>query len=303
MIISTFLKHLQYEKGVSPHTLIAYKNDLHQFESFILTDAGSFVLENLDRSDIRRWILDMMSEHKNPSTIARKISSLNSFFRYCLRHDILKTNPANGLVLPKKDKRLPSFLNKDEVEALFSQEKNANDLPALRDDLIVEMLIGLGLRRAELISLKTNSINYSNKTVKVLGKRNKERIIPAYQKILSKSRIYIELRNKHFPEAENSLFLTNKGKPIYDKFVYLLIKHRIEEVSTIKQKSPHTLRHSYATLLLNEGADLEIIRELLGHSTLASTQIYTHNTFKDLQKSYNLAHPRMKDKKDKIEET
>ena len=294
--ITAFLKYLQYEKGVSPHTLTAYKTDLYQFEDFILTDAGSFVPSHLDNSDVRRWILSMMADKKSPTTVARKISSLNTFFLYCLRHKVIKSNPAKGVMLPKKSKRLPSFLKKEEVEMLFSQEDSADDFASIRDDLILEMLIGLGIRRAELCSLKLNSIDFSNRTIKVLGKRNKERIIPAYEKLMTKITQYLEIRDKTFPNSENSLFLTNKGKLIYEKFVYLLVKRRIEEVSTIKQKSPHTLRHSYATLLLNEGADLEILRELLGHSSLASTQVYTHSTFEELRKSYNTAHPRMLDK-------
>lgn len=296
MAISAFLKYLQYEKGVSKHTLTAYKTDLQQFENFILTDAGSFVPAHLDNSDVRRWILSMMADKKNPSTVARKVSSLNTFFLYCLRHKVININPTTGVVLPKKGKRLPSFLKKDEVESLFSQEESADDFQSKRDDLIIEMLIGLGIRRAELCSLEAKSIDFSNKTIKVLGKRNKERIVPAYEKLMTKITHYLEIRNKTFPKSENSLFLTNKGKPIYDKFVYLLVKRRIEEVSTIKQKSPHTLRHSYATLLLNEGADLEILRELLGHSSLASTQVYTHSTFEELRKSYQAAHPRMNKK-------
>ena len=294
MHIDNYLTYLQYEKGVSPHTLIAYKSDLHQFKDFIQTDAGSFVLKNMDSSDVRRWILLMMSDKMNPTTIARKISSLNSFFDYCLRHDILKKNPAYGVVLPKKAKRLPSFLKKDELERLFESEDSADDFASLRDDLILEMLVGLGLRRAELMNLKDSDIDYSNKVIKVIGKRNKERIVPAYQKLLKKAEIYIAFREKTFPSAKNNLFLTNKGKPIYAKFVYLLVKRRIGEVSTLDKRSPHVLRHTYATLLLNEGAELEILRELLGHSSLASTQVYTHSTFEELRKAYSAAHPRMK---------
>lgn len=294
MHIENYLNYLQYEKGVSSHTLIAYKTDLHQFDTFIQTDAGSFVLKNLDNSDVRRWILSMMSNKINPSSIARKISSLNSFFEYCLRHDILKKNPTTGVILPKKAKRLPSFLKKDDLEKMFEFEESADDFESLRDDLILEMLVGLGLRRAELIALKDSDIDYSNNVVKVLGKRNKERIIPAYRKLIDKTKVYIAIRNKTHPSAENFLFLTNKGKPIYAKFVYLLVKRRIGEVSSLEKRSPHVLRHTYATLLLNEGADLEILRELLGHSSLASTQIYTHSTFEELRKAYSETHPRMK---------
>lgn len=294
MHIANYLKYLQYERGVSKHTLTAYKSDLCQFESFIQTDAGRFALHDIDLSDVRRWILSMMSNKISPTSIARKISSLNSFFVYCLRHGIIQTNPATGVVLPKKPKRLPSFLKKDEIEALFAFKKSADDFQSLRDDLILEMLVGLGLRRAELVELKDLDIDYSNKVIKVLGKRNKERIIPAYRKILDKTKIYINARKQEFPESEKTLFLTNRGKPIYDKFVYILVKKRIGEVSTLDKKSPHVLRHTYATLLLNEGADLEILRELLGHSSLASTQVYTHSTFAELQKAYSNAHPRMK---------
>ena len=294
MQIANYLKYLQYEKGVSQHTLTAYKNDLHQFEHHVQNDAGSFVLKNLDNSDIRRWVLAMMTEKKSPTTIARKVSSLNSFFIYCLKHHQLTKNPAQGIILPKKSKRLPSFLKKDEVERLFSQEDSADDFGAIRDDLILEMLIGLGLRRAELVHLKDANIDFSNKTIKILGKRNKERIIPTYQKLIDKANKYIALRDAIFPGIKNSLFLTDKGKPIYDKFVYLLTKRRIGEVTTLEKRSPHVLRHSYATLLLNEGADIEVLRELLGHSSLASTQVYTHNTFEELRKAYSESHPRMK---------
>lgn len=294
MHIDNYLQFLQYEKGVSPHTLTAYDNDLHQFKTFVTTDAGSFVLKNLDSSDIRRWILQMLSEKKSPTTIARKISSLNSFFEYCLRHGILTKNPTTGTIVPKKAKRIPSFLKKDELAKMFKDEDASDDFASFRDDLILELLVGLGLRRSELTELDISDIDYSNRVVKVLGKRNKERIVPAYQKLLDKCEKYIAIRNKTFPQAEKKLLLTNKGKPIYAKFVYLLVRRRIEEVSTISKKSPHTLRHTYATLLLNEGADLEILRELLGHSSLASTQVYTHSTFEELRKAYSEAHPRMK---------
>ncbi len=292
--IDNYLKYLQYEKGVSPHTLTAYTHDLHQFKDFITTDAGRFVLKNLDQSDVRRWILSMMSSKVNPNSIARKISSVNSFFKYNIKHDVIKTNPAQGIVLPKKAKRLPSFLKKDEINNLFEQEDSADDFQSLRDDLILEMFIGLGVRRAELVGLKDSDIDYSNGVIKVLGKRHKERIIPAYRKLLDKTKYYQEKRNKEYPDAPDVLFLTNRGKPIYDKFVYLLVKERIGDVSTIEKRSPHVLRHSYATLLLNEGADIEILRELLGHSSLASTQVYTHSTFEQLRESYQKAHPREK---------
>ena len=295
MQIDNYLKYLQYEKGVSPHTLTAYKNDLHQFQDFVTTDAGRFVLKNLDSSDVRRWILSMMSTKISPNSIARKVSALNSFFKYCLKHKTLKVNPAEGVVIPKKGKHLPSFLKKDEIEALFAQEESTDDFASLRDDLILEMLIGLGLRRAELINIKDQDIDFANKVIKVLGKRNKERIIPAYRRILDKSKIYMEVRDQSFPNASQSFFLTNKGKPIYDKFVYLLVKQCIGDVSTLDKRSPHVLRHSYATLLLNEGADIEVLRELLGHSSLASTQVYTHSTFEQLRKSYAKAHPRERD--------
>ncbi len=294
MHIENYLKYLQYERGVSPHTLTAYRNDLHRFKDFVTADAGRFVLKNLDLSDIRRWVLTMMSEKKTPSTIARKISSLNSFFDYCLRHDVLDKNPAQNVVLPKQPKRLPSFLKKNELDRLFKGEEEIQDFETARDDLILEMLIGLGLRRAELISLRDNDIDYGNKVVKVLGKRNKERIVPAYSKILEKTKVYLAFRDKTFPCGVEAFFLTNKGKPLYDKFVYLLVRRRIGEISTLEKRSPHVLRHTYATLLLNAGADIEILRELLGHSSLASTQVYTHSTFEELKKAYLATHPRMK---------
>lgn len=293
MTIGNYLTYLEVEKGASKHTLTAYNTDLHQFESFILTDAGSFVLKNLDSSDVRRWILSLMTNKISPSSIARKISSLNSYFNYCLKHSIIKSNPATGVILPKKTKRLPSFLKKEELNALFSNETSADDYPSLRDDLILEMLAGLGIRRSELVNLTDNGIDFANKSIKVLGKRNKERIIPVYPKMLKKIATYINMREATFPNAEKVFFLTNKGKPIYDKFVYLLTKQRIGDVSTIEKKSPHTLRHTYATLMLNEGAELEILRELLGHTNLAATQVYTHNTFSQLKKAYSDAHPRM----------
>lgn len=294
MTVGNYLTYLEIEKGVSKHTLIAYNTDLHQFEEFILTDAGSFVLQNLDYTDVRRWILSLMTKKISPSSVARKISSLNSYFNYCLRHDTIKSNPTTGVILPKKGKRLPSFLKKEELNALFSAENSADDYPSLRDDLILEMLAGLGLRRSELVGLSDQNIDFGNKIIKVIGKRNKARIIPIYPKMLDKIKIYINMREATFPNSEKTFFLTNRGKPIYDKFVYLLTKQRIGEVSTIEKKSPHTLRHTYATLMLNEGAELEVIRELLGHSSLAATQIYTHSSFEELKKAYSKAHPRMK---------
>lgn len=292
VIIQQFIKYLTFEKRYSPHTILAYENDLSEFKLFLNSVYEVNNLKIVEHQHIRSWIVSLMRENKTNTTINRKIASLKSFYKYLQIHCDASQNPTNGVVTPKIKKQLPQFVKPDEIANLLASFINTEDYILLRDKMIIELLYVTGIRRSELMNLKLNDINFQQGYIKVMGKRQKERIIPISKQLSNDLKHYCNIRKDNFETDDYHLFLTQKGKPLYPKAIYNIVKTYLEGFTTVEQKSPHTLRHSFATHLLNNGAELNAIKELLGHESLAATQIYTHTTLNKLKSAYLKAHPK-----------
>lgn len=286
-----FLKYLKTEKRVSVHTLTAYQHDLEEAFAFFLNEFEITHSHELRSSMVRSWVMSLSDSGKEPKTIHRKVSTLRSFYRYQIRAEIVKTNPVAEITLPKLRKKLPQFVEEDKMELLLDKIPFGDDFIGVRNKTIIELFYGTGMRLSELTGMNREDVDKSRKTVKVLGKRNKERIIPVPQETWEILMNYCALREEiQFPDR--ALFITEKGKRVYAKLVYLVVKAYLSSVTTADKKSPHVLRHTYATHLLNKGADINAIKELLGHANLAATQVYTHNTPEKLKKIHAKTHPR-----------
>ena len=289
----SFLQYLQIEKRYSPHTVRSYLNDLDQFYSF-LSDQGLPVnpVEVTSR-DIRAWIVSMLDNNYTTVSVHRKISCIRVFYRYLRKEGILKTDPLEKVVLPKRKKTLPVFVEESAMKALLDDFNFGDGFKGIRNRTVIEMLYLTGMRRSELIGLHNNDVDLSEGSLKVTGKRNKQRIIPVVRSFVQRLKEYIKVRDQYIKAPGNEwFFITDKGNKLYDKFVYNIVNSYLAMVTTIEKKSPHILRHTFATHMLNRGADLNSIKELLGHANLSATQIYTHNTFEKLKKIYKQAHPR-----------
>lgn len=288
-----FLKYLEYEKRCSPLTLKAYRKDIDQFQAFLKHEYEMESLINVQHKQIRYWVISLINQSYKESSITRKLRSISSCYNFLQRRKYIDHNPCLGIQLPKIPHRLPSFVEEDKMELLFHHISNNQKFPETRNHLILELLYATGMRRAELIGLKVSSVDTYNQQIKVLGKGSKERFLPIGKKISTLLQKYLQLRAEQFPDCqEKKLLLTDKGKKLYPKFVYNLVNKYLSSIVTNTHKSPHVLRHSFATNLLNNGADLYAVKELLGHSSLAATQIYTHNTIEKLKQAYQKAHPR-----------
>ncbi|NPD83164.1 tyrosine recombinase XerC [Lentimicrobium sp. L6] len=289
-----FMSYLEYEKRYSLHTCSAYKVDLEQFLDFVNNDFGVEEMNAISDQMIRSWLASLMDEGLTARSINRKTSSVKSFFKYLSRQEIIKKNPSLKIQGPKQKKRLPVFIEESKMELITDMEVDESSFIEFRDKLIIDLFYSTGIRRAELIGLTLNQIDLSLGQIKVLGKRNKERILPLLPHLLTSLKKYIALREKHFIVESKTewLFLTEKGKKMYPKLVYRIVNTYLSTVSTQDKKSPHVLRHTFATHMLNNGADLNAVKELLGHASLAATQVYTHNTIEKLKKVYQQAHPK-----------
>lgn len=292
MPILEFIKYIESEKRLSHHTVTAYRQDLNSFLSFLSSEYEIDDLAKANHQMVRSWMVDLKQKDISNRSINRKLSSLKSLFKYLLRNGQVKDNPLSKVIAPKSGKRLPVFVEQEKVDTLL-EANNDNDHDSVRDNLIIEILYATGIRLSELIGIKDMDIDQENGQIKVLGKRNKERIIPLPIPLLNKIIEYQAIRNSEFLIASTTHFLvTFKGRKLYPKLVYRIVSKKIGEVSTQDKKSPHVLRHTFATHLLNNGADLNAVKELLGHANLSATQIYTHNTFEKLKSIYKQAHPR-----------
>ncbi len=310
MVLERFVKYLQYEKRFSPHTVTAYQNDLKQFFLHTAT-SGQYAklspeeidtkvallladIQSITYNDIREWIVELMNNEQTAKTVNRKVASLRTFFKFLLRESVITANPASKIQAPKVPKRLPVVVEEDKIVDLLSNDENFdNDFTGVRDKLIIEMLFGTGIRLAELVGLKDTDVDLHSNTIKVLGKRNKERIIPINNELKGLLIMYLNLKkSENFHNNSLTLFVTNKGLAAYPKMIYLIVHKYLSYISTQDKKSPHVLRHSFATSLLNNGADLNSIKELLGHANLSATQIYTHNSVERLKSIYKQAHPK-----------
>ena len=289
----SFLSYLKYEKRYSLHTIQSYKIDLLQFQRFCSELSGDFKETEINHHLIRKWMVFLLESSYNPSSVRRKITTLRSFFRYLQKEGLIKNNPVDKITSPKQTKKLPAFVEHKQLTILLDELDFGDGFEAVRDKLIIELFYSSGIRLSELVGLKISSFDLKGKSLKVLGKRNKERIIPYTNMLAHKIEEYLLLRNKVVnKDSKDSFFLTKKGTPAYHKLIYRIVNNLLSLVTTQKKKSPHTLRHSFATHILNKGADLNAIKELLGHANLSATQIYTHTTFKRLKDIYELAHPR-----------
>ncbi|HKO78128.1 MAG TPA: tyrosine-type recombinase/integrase [Flavobacterium sp.] len=290
-----FRDYLQLEKKYSPHTINAYLNDVTCFESFNKEFFEQDTIEHVNYSQIRSWIVSLVEDGVSNSTVNRKIASLKAFYRFLLKTKQIQINPLLKYKALKTEKKLQIPFSEKELTEALSQNSNSEGFQEIRDMLIVELFYTSGIRRAELIHLKYSNVNMVGNTLKVLGKRNKERILPVLPVVVQRLLSYIKERSLlETIVDEDYFFLTKKGLKLSDSFVYRLINSYFSTVSEKVKKSPHVLRHTFATHLLNNGADLNSVKELLGHSSLASTQIYTHSSLSELKKVYQEAHPRNK---------
>ncbi len=288
-----FIEYVRNVKRYSPHTVIAYQTDLEKFFEYLSITYNTEIVSDIDYMMIRSWLAGLIEQKISAHTVKRKISVLKSFFKYNIKQGILIENPMLKISSPKAPKRLPVFVEKDKMDLLFDQVDFGEGTEALRNRLIFEMFYLTGMRLSELVNIKISDINCSGQTIKVLGKRNKERIIPLGEKTVSLTENYLSARSAISGSSENDyLFVTKNGKKIYQKLVYRVVNYYLSAVTTIEKKSPHVLRHTFATHMLNNGADLNAIKEILGHANLSATQIYTHNTIEKLKKVYKHAHPK-----------
>ena len=291
MSITHFIEYLNYEKNYSPHTVTAYKKDLESFQVFCKNEYDESDISKLPYTIIRSWIVGLVDSDISNRSINRKISSLKSFYTYLVKTKQIRQNPLAKHKSLKVSKKVNIPFSQRELAEVLDLFHDAKDFESLRDKLIIELMYTTGMRRSELIGLKLSSVDLSQNTVKVLGKRNKERQIPLLNSVVSTIGIYQKQRNK-IETGVDYFLITKKGKKMYPTLVYRIINEYFSKVSLKIKKSPHVIRHSFATHLLNEGADLNSVKELLGHSSLASTQVYTHNNLKELKTMYNHAHPR-----------
>lgn len=288
----SFLNYLKFEKRCSSHTLTAYKNDLDQFIQFCTIMIGEFNINKVDSKLLREWVVYLMGNDISPSSVNRKISAIKSFYKYLMKQEFVEINPAENIPLPKIRKKLPMFIDENNLHHLLDNDFFDNDFEGKRDKLIIALLYGTGIRLSELLNLKIDEIDLKNNVIKVHGKRNKERLIPYPNSINSIINDYRDLKEKTIEGSSRYLLVTKKAEKVYEKLIYRVVKNNLSKVTSLEKKSPHVLRHSYATHLLNRGADLNAVKELLGHANLAATQIYTHTTFEKLQSIYKQTHPR-----------
>jgi integrase/recombinase XerC len=288
-----FLSHLRFQKRYSPHTIISYENDLSAFFKFIDDQYPDTELTSIKTTFIRTWLAELKEAEMTSRSINRKISALRSFFKYLLKNEIVKANPVTAIISPKMPKRLPQFVEENDTSNLLTNIVFSDGFKGQTEKLILKVLYYTGIRKAELINLKEYNIDKANSNIKVLGKGNKERVIPISNELSSEISFYLLEKKRILGSTENNfVFVTVKGKPLNPKEVYTIANKYLSMVTTIDKKSPHILRHSFATHLMNNGADLNAVKELLGHSSLAATQIYTHNTIEKLKDVYKKAHPK-----------
>ncbi len=288
----SFFDYLSYEKKYSSHTVTSYKNDIFQFIKFISEDETHVInLSEINYQHIRAWVSDLINHKITPRSVNRKLSSLKSLFKYLQRQKLIDVNPLSKISGPKIPKRLPVFVDEQQMENLFSKVVFEGNFNGLRDRLILDLLYQTGIRRSELKNLKERDIDIYNSTIKVLGKRNKERIIPISLELKRNLSNYLNVKKEN--QFENHMLLVNdKGSELSEQYIYTIVKKYLSLITTIQKKSPHILRHTFATHLLNNGADINAVKDLLGHANLSATQVYTHNTIEKLKKSYKQAHPR-----------
>ncbi|WP_436417844.1 tyrosine recombinase XerC [Petrimonas sulfuriphila] len=290
-----WIQHLRNEKNYSSHTEISYLTDLTQFQQFIEEECGEFDPEQIDSDLVRLWIAHLVEEGIKPRSANRKLSAVKTFFNYLNKIGAVSGNPAEKIRGPKTPKKLPAFVHHEEMIRVIDDERAYPDnFEGQRDRFIIELFYVTGIRKSELIGIKNSDVDNYTKTLRVTGKRNKQRIIPLSDDTVEKLKKYIQLRDREIENKSPHLFVKKNGNPMYPKMIYNIVRKHLDSIPTLSKRSPHVLRHSFATEMLNNGAEINAVKELLGHSSLASTEVYTHVTFEELKKVYHNAHPRAK---------
>ena len=292
MLIDSFLNFLQYEKNYSEKTINSYRVDLIQLEEYIKNNSEELTLTKVDADIIRQWIIDLTKKGYTTSSVNRKLSSLRSFYKFLLLKQEIIKDPTRKINGPKKKKPLPIFLKEKEINKVLEETNFKEGFIGIRDQMIIEMFYTTGIRLSELIGLDNKDINFEDSLIKVKGKRNKERLIPFGDELKESMLRYISVRDETITVKSEAFFIKENGERLYNALVERLVKRQLSKVVTLKKKSPHVLRHTFATVMLNNEANLNAIKEILGHTSLAATEVYTHTTFEELKNIYKLAHPR-----------
>ena len=291
-LTDSFLDYLQYERNYSEETIKSYREDLRQFEEFAREEIGDSAPSEVKAELVREWIVSLMDRGYTSTSINRKLSSLRSFYKFLLRKGEVAVNPLQKITGPKNKKPLPAFLRESDMDRLLDEVDFGEGFKGCRDHMIIEMFYATGVRLSELIGLDNKDVDFSSSLIKVTGKRNKQRLIPFGEELKIAMMEYVDVRNEAVPIRTNAFFVRENGERLSRSIVENLVKRNLSKVVTLKKRSPHVLRHTFATTMLNHDAELGAIKELLGHESLATTEVYTHITFEELKKVYNLAHPR-----------
>lgn len=291
-LTDSFLDYLQYERNYSEETIKSYREDLRQFEEFAREEIGDSAPSEVKAELVREWIVSLMDRGYTSTSINRKLSSLRSFYKFLLRKGEVAVNPLQKITGPKNKKPLPAFLRESDMDRLLDEVDFGEGFKGCRDHMIIEMFYATGVRLSELIGLDNKDVDFSSSLIKVTGKRNKQRLIPFGEELKIAMTEYVDVRNEAVPVRTDAFFVRENGERLSRSIVESLVKRNLSKVVTLKKRSPHVLRHTFATTMLNHDAELGAIKELLGHESLATTEVYTHTTFEELKKVYNLAHPR-----------
>lgn len=291
-MIDEFLKYLEFEKNYASHTVVSYRTDLLQFVSYMQTDSIHFQPDNCSTENIQQWLMASMHKGLSARSVSRKLSALRKFWHFLILRAYTKTNPVRKILVPKTNKPLPTFFSKSEMSQALDDTFLIGDFEHYQQHVILFMFYSTGIRLSELIGIDDADIHFLNKTLKVKGKRNKQRYIPLVDEFLLMIKHFMHLRDAEVSRVGNHFFTLKSGKRLYPKYVYERVRSIMSEITNLSKNSPHVLRHTFATNILNEGADLNVVKELLGHSSLAATQVYTHTGFDELNHIYKHAHPR-----------
>lgn len=292
MWIDSFLEYLRLERNYSEKTVVSYGIDLREFEGYFKKADAEIDFTTVDADVVRNWVMHLMDEGRAATSVNRKLSTLRSFYRFLLKKKVMTVNPMTKVVGPKKKKPLPSFVREKDMDRLLDDLTFGEGYEGCRDRMILEMFYATGMRLSELIGLDDADVDFSAKLIKVTGKRNKQRLIPFANELEHDLCVYIKVRDGALPNGSDAFFVRKDGRRMYPMQVYRLVKRNLSKVVSLKKRSPHVLRHTFATAMLNDCAELRAVKELLGHESLTTTEVYTHTTFEELKKVYELAHPR-----------